>query len=361
MTENSFSILKTSDIGKIPQVTTSSDALRALITNASNEPLVVDTLPYTDATWCINNLNQAQSATGNQVYDTKKSLTIFEPRKIIANFNDVNNYTTNRPVTDFSYLQSKNPSIVAAALGSGLLAGTIPGLSTFYITRTPDNFVATEGYCDVVTPTGFLGPRTTTSMLNTPYFINAIQIGVDNFKKKDNYPYVQAAYLFLNSLPLATLREKYKTISNDVPTDLDYIASTFKKFGAIHKMPYAWVLKMGSIWYRYKTYKTTGVDFLDSAWTNFDYKGNFDPVASSDTKTYKFEFDGFKEITLQNTTSSLNPKIQSGFYPKVINDFNVSSNIRENAITYDVSIKMSQDRSDKKLKIHVGVYQKRAA
>jgi hypothetical protein len=36
LTENSFSILKTSDIGKIPQVTTSSDALRALITNASN-------------------------------------------------------------------------------------------------------------------------------------------------------------------------------------------------------------------------------------------------------------------------------------------------------------------------------------
>ena len=77
LTENSFSILKTSDIGKIPQVTTSSDALRALITNASNEPLVVDTLPYTDATWCVNNLNQAQSATGNQVYDTKKKFNNF--------------------------------------------------------------------------------------------------------------------------------------------------------------------------------------------------------------------------------------------------------------------------------------------
>ena len=48
-------------------------------------------------------------------------------------------------------------------------------------------------------------------------------------------------------------------------------------------------------------------------------------------------------------------------YVGLINDFNVSSNIRENDITYDVSIKMSQDRSDKKLKIHVGVYQKRAA
>jgi hypothetical protein len=152
--------------------------------------------------------------------------------------------------------------------------------------------------------------------LNTPYMVNAIQNGVLNWRKKDKYPYVQAAYLFINSLPLASLKEKYKTLG--ATNDLDYIASCFKKFGAIHKMPYAWVLKMGSIWYRYKTYKTTGVDFLDSAWTNFDYKVNFDPITSSDTKTYKFEFDGVKEITLQNTTSVNNPKIQTGFYPKLM-------------------------------------------
>ena len=48
-------------------------------------------------------------------------------------------------------------------------------------------------------------------------------------------------------------------------------------------------------------------------------------------------------------------------YVGLINDFNIFSNIRDNAITYDVSVKMSQERSDKKLKIHVGVYQKRAA
>lgn len=44
-------------------------------------------------------------------------------------------------------------------------------------------------------------------------------------------------------------------------------------------------------------------------------------------------------------------------YVSLIADFNISSTIRQNAITYDVSIKMAQDRSDKKLKIHVGVYQ----
>jgi hypothetical protein len=51
----------------------------------------------------LNNLNQGNTAVSNQVYNTNKSLTIFEPRKIIANFTDIYNYTLNRPVTNFSY------------------------------------------------------------------------------------------------------------------------------------------------------------------------------------------------------------------------------------------------------------------
>jgi hypothetical protein len=116
----------------------------------------------------------------------------------------------------------QNPTL--SAIVSGVYSGAIPGLSAFYTTRTPNNFIATEGYCDYTTPTGFLGPRTTTSMLNTPYFVNAIQNGVANSKINDPYPYVQSAYLFLNSLPLASLREKYKSITDgSTLTDLDYI------------------------------------------------------------------------------------------------------------------------------------------
>ena len=87
-------------------------------------------------------------------------------------------------------------------------------------------------------------------------------------------------------------------------------------------MPYAWILKLGSVWYRYKTYKEKGVDIIDSAWKNFNYKENFDPITSAETKTYEFTFDGVKQITLQEQTTS-NIKIQTGFFPKVINDFNV--------------------------------------
>jgi hypothetical protein len=325
ITENSYSVLGVQDLGKIPQLSTKSDALAKLIANASNEPMVVDTLPFTDASWCLNNLNQSSTSAGNQVYDTKKTLKIFEPRKIIANFNDVNDYKTNRPVTNFSYLLNQNPTVVAAV--SGIYSGAIPGLSTFYATRTPDNFIASEGYCDYTTPTGFLGPRTTTSMLNTPYFVNAIQNGVANSKKNDQYPYVQAAYLFLNSLPLASLREKYKTTTDgSTTTDLDYIASCFNKFGAIHKIPYAWMIKYGSIWHRYKKYKDTGVDILTGIWKNFDYTTNYDPISGSTTKPYSFKYSGVDRTVVLQSETTTDANMQVGFYPKLINDFNVFYN-----------------------------------
>ncbi len=324
ITENSFAILSTLDLGKIPQVSTKSEALRSLIVNDSNTPLIVDTLPYTNPTWCLNNLNQGNTAFSNQVYNTNKSLTIFEPRKIIANFTDVYNYTFNRPVTNFSYLVNQNPT-----------SEVIAGLNFFYISRFPDKFIPTEGYVNGTYPTNnsaltSLGSnifRTTTSMLNTPYFVNAIQNGVYNSRISGNtYPYVQAAYLFLNSLPLATLREKYKSYENNVTTDLDYISSALKKFGAIHKLPYAWILKYGSIWHRYKKYKESNVDILQSAWKNFNYEENFYPPTSSITETYTFKYSNVdKNITLQTeTTTDVN--MQVGFYPKLINDFNVFYN-----------------------------------
>lgn len=48
-------------------------------------------------------------------------------------------------------------------------------------------------------------------------------------------------------------------------------------------------------------------------------------------------------------------------YCGLISEFYVHSSIRDTAITYDVSVKLSADRSAKKLKIHVGVYQPKAA
>jgi hypothetical protein len=333
ITENSFAILNASDIGKIPQVSTKSDALRSLLNNASNTPLIVDTLPYTDPNWCLNNLNQGNSAVSNEVYSTNKSLTIFEPRKIIANFTDVYDYTTNRPVTNFSYLLNRNPSVEAST--DGVLNSGNNNLASFFFQRSPDNFIATEGYVDGITPNlsgsfgivTALGVRYSTSMLNTPYFVNAIQNGVYNSRISGNtYPYVQAAYLFLNSLPLATLREKYKSVSNDVVSDLDYISSSLKKFGAIHKLPYAWILKYGSIWHRYKKYKESNVDILETAWSNFGYAENYYPPTSSITQTYSFKYSNVDTRISLQSEGPTQIQMQVGFYPKLINDFNVFYN-----------------------------------
>jgi len=314
LTQNSFNILSLTDLGKEPQTNTKSDGLLQLVKNVTNEPIIIDTYPFTDPTWVATNMANSVTNSKNSVYNTNRVLTVFEDRDVISNFNSVYDYTKNRPVTNFSYLKVSNPTNQITSIG----------LDGFYLIRKdPTFFVPTEGYVNYISPSKNIPIETTTSMLNTPYFINAVQNGVYNWRRKDPYPYTQAAYLFINSLPLASLKEKYKT--EGASSDLDYIASCFKKFGAIHKMPYAWVLKMGSIWYRYKTFINTKTDILESAWKNFDYKTNFDPVTSSDTKTYTFKFDGENKIRLQNVDNNIT-KIQTGFYPKVINDFNVFYN-----------------------------------
>ena len=322
LTENSFSILSLNDIGREPQTQVNTSGLLELVKNGTNEPLVVDTYPFTNPSWVSENMENSSNSDKNSVYNTNQVLTVFEDRDVISNFNNLYNYSVNRPVTNFSYLRVSNPIDEVNKIG----------LNVFYeIRKDPTFFTPSEGYVNYVSPITKKIVETTTSILNTPYFVNSIQNGVDRWRRRDPYPYTQAAYLFINSLPLASLRERYKT--EGASTDLDYIASCFKKFGAIHKMPYAWVLKIGSLWYRYKTYKSTEVDFLDSAWKNFDYEGNFDPIMSSDTKTYKFDYEGTNTITLQNTSNNIN-SIQTGFYPKVINDFNVFYNGYDLYINY---------------------------
>ena len=342
--DNPTSILSTLDLGQIPQTNTTSPALRQLLSVATNDKLIVDTIPFTDPTWCLNNMSEGLTTQNNEVYNTKKTLTVFEPRKIIANFTDVYDFKINRPVTNFSYLNINDPYKIALDNQNNQIKTLLPN-------REPKDFVVTEGLVnsnlnlvDVVFGVGTLSLplAKTTSMLNTPYFVNAIQIGVENIRKKTKYPFTQAAYLFLNSLPLATLREKYKTSADNTTTDLDYIASCFNKFGAIHKIPYPWILKMGSIWYRYKLYKETSVDILTDVWKNFDYKVNYSPFLESETQTYKLEYYNYNgqtvvkepaNITLQTeTTNTL--EIQVGFYPKLINDFNVFYNGFELYQTY---------------------------
>jgi hypothetical protein len=285
-------------------------------TSSSNTFDFTDVYPLTNLNWDRNNLANGKSLNNaNEAFDTKDVLEYNDTYKTITNFENDDNSTTKRPYTYFNF---ENLSVTPDTTN----------LKTFYNTRSYKNQLVTEGNLKYTGYTNHLTDTQTTSMLNTPYFINAIQQGVFNFRYKQNdlYPYKTAAYLFLNSLPLATLREKYVTKNGESTTDLSYILATMKKFGAVHKLPYAWILKYGSIWNRYKTYKETGTDYLDSVWKDFNYVENWDPATSSTTKNYDLVIDGTpRNLVLDTTTTGAQPftDINTGFYPQLVDDFNV--------------------------------------
>ena len=284
-------------------------------TSSSNTFDFTDVYPITNLNWDRNNLANGKSLNNaNEAFDTKDVLEYNDTHKTVTNFEDDDNETTKRPYTYFNF---QNLSVTPDTTN----------LKTFYNTRAYKNQLVTEGNLKYTGYSNHLTETQTTSMLNTPYFINAVQQGVFNFryKQKDPYPYKTASYLFLNSLPLATLREKYVTKNGESTSDLSYILATMKKFGAVHKLPYAWILKYGSIWNRYKTYRDTGVDYLDSVWKDFNYLENWDPANSAATKNYNLVIDGIPRSLVLDTTTGTQPftDINTGFYPQLVDDFNV--------------------------------------
>lgn len=311
-TTNSFGIYSVFDIGKTPLYNPISEGLSLLAQSDNNEPLIIDTYPFTDPTWVQNNMVGSNANTGNLVYETKNVLKVYEPINILSNFTDIFNYSINRPVTTFTYKKFGETGLSGADYINRYFTFKLLDAQSLY---------PTEGYINYLNPSETFSMQTT-SLLNTSYFINAMQKGIENQKSGTTYPYTQAAFLFLNSLPLASLREKYKTYENGNTTDLDYISSVFKKYGAIHKLPYAWILKLGSIWYRYKKYVQTGVDILDEVWGDFDYIKNYSPILNSSSQTYEFDYQQERtNITLKKETE-FSTFMDLGFYPKIISDFN---------------------------------------
>jgi hypothetical protein len=282
-----------------------------------------DTYPFTNNTWDKSYLAYSDSfAQAENAFNTTKTLNFSESNKVIQSFKDGDGNNTRKPFTNFGFLGTIQTPPITEGTNEFVL-------QSFYDSRNTNykNQLLTEGNITYLNYSGGVVFNQTTSMLNTPYFINAIQVGVENFRNFDTYPYKAGAYLFLNSLPLATLKEKYKTNDNG-EIDLDYMFASFKKFGAIHKLPKPWVLKLGGIWHRYKTYIETGVDFLDTSFSGFNYTYNFDPASSNPAIDYVLDIGNNTNVDFileKNTTigSELATIMNVGFYPKLIDDFNV--------------------------------------
>jgi hypothetical protein len=287
--------------------------------NTNNFDLL-DLYPFTRLSWDNTYLaNGVAVSDSSSSFSTKNVITYNTSSKVISNFLGSTGVDSVKPFTNFS---TKN---VVAPYGYDT------NLKTFYESRTNDIQLPTEGNLRYFNYSGLVSSDQTVSMLNTPYFVNSIQEGVKKYRNYESYPYVSSAYLFINSLPLSTLREKYKTYTGSDSTysvkDLDYIFATLKKFGAIHKIPYAWLLKIGSVWHRYKTYVETGNDILNESWSGFSYVKNYDPVTNSPQRVYPLTIDGAQiDVVLEKDTTlglELSTVINTGFYPKLINDFNV--------------------------------------
>jgi len=308
------------------KITQSIKNLENYLNNSLGETIVydqTDVYPYIKNEWLLNNVANAVNLTSDPInfFNTSKVIKFNQTIAQVANFE--NSSSDVRPFTNFSF---KNGKLINSG-DTSLNYTTKTELESFFNKRSlnPLDQFPTEGNLNYKNYNGFLVESGTTSMLNTPYFINSILKGVENYKNFDKYPYREAAYLFLNSLPLSTLKEKY--ISGDTETDeLSYILSTFKKQSAIHKLPFAWVLKYGSIWHRYKNWVETGNDFMAAVWKDFDQTSNYDPITNNPNKTYSLKTDNqLYDIVLQEdvTTGLLtSTQMNLGFYPRVINDFN---------------------------------------
>ena len=276
-----------------------------------------DLQPFINKDWCKNYLADGIHLKKNG-FETKTTLKYHETLKTITNFDSETNSVMIRPIVNF--LTEKNQSVIPEVLNS---ADNF--FSEFYKDRPFDEQFITEGNVRYFNYSGFVNSNQTTSILNTPFFINALQEGVNNYKNNSTIPFISAAYLFLNSLPLSTLKEKYKTFDSD--EDLGYIFASLKKFAGTHKLPYPWILKLGSIWYRYKTYVKTGNDILNQSWSGFSYINNYDPANNNPELTYYLtgvnsNYDIVLEKNMDFTGGVKFSSINVGFYPKLINDFN---------------------------------------
>lgn len=319
-----------------------------LNSNKSNQVTFLDTYPFTNLNWVQNNLSLGKNINDIQdAYNTKEIHTILSTKKCVSTF-DVSDDVFNDKKYFTSYNWKNNTSESSNQVQTNLLEGgqqivdinTHESARKYFNDRKYTDLYLTESFLnygdEYNTTINNLTPTQTTSLLNTPFFVNAISKGIENKKASIEDPYVGLGYLYLNSLPFANTREYLKTLSSGVLKNESYIFAALNKFASIHSQPYLWLIKMGSIWHRYKKYETSGIDILDGIWEDFDYVKNYDPISNDIEKPYIIKNQEGEDINFYhkfkiNNNIVINPEnpttvnaeyltINAGVYPKVIND-----------------------------------------
>jgi len=327
----------------IDNSTTSIQKLEGLLNSTkSNELSFLDGYPFTSTEWLKNNIsNGNQVLTARETNKTTNTFNIIESKKVVASFNEEDEEYENKFFSNFNWVKNVDQPIdinngdVTDNLNDNNGLNTSLSAINFFNNRKESQLYLTESYLDYSenydSTVNNLTALQTSSLLNTPYFINAIISGVDKEKNNIQNPYTQLGYLYLNSLPLSNVSEKIKSYVSETTSNGDYIFSVLNKYSAIHKQSYLWFLKCGSIWHRYKKYHNDGVDILDEVWKDFDYKNMFDPIGGDYTKIYNLinsegqaePYQGFFNYEIIGEGEFEDNIYQSenvGIYPKLIDD-----------------------------------------
>ena len=132
-------------------------------------------------------------------------------------------------------------------------------------------------------------------MMNTPYFINALLTGVTNEQSGVKEAYKEAAYLFLNSLPLPTFRERVLVGDGSAGDEFGaYMSELFNQVPALHDVPVSLLMRVGSIWWRYKETVKSTTDPILSIWGDIGTgpENVYDPAGQSITRVYNYDDNG---------------------------------------------------------------------
>ena len=63
-----FSILSLKETGKIPKEPIKDTTLQEIIKLPYNTPMLLDTYPFTDGSWCLKNMDNSRQNTNDLVY-----------------------------------------------------------------------------------------------------------------------------------------------------------------------------------------------------------------------------------------------------------------------------------------------------
>ena len=272
----------------------------------------------------------------SEEYNDTTNVTIFlDEKKTLANLKENSKgeklsyyqYDISDTYKNYNNLIFVTPTTTTPILNRQTLITYFEELRTNWNTNTTRNFLTNDlliisNYSGGVSNTQF------TTLFNTPIFTNALFKGIEKEKNGDINPYVALGYVYLSSFDQPDLNSFLKNVTKLEDSKV-YIGDLLSKYSAINQVPYNYLLYIGAVWHRYKTWVESNktFDILNDIWQDFNYTNYYDPITNDLSKEYTIKnytggttsFRAF-ETLVNPAGTEFTDKYNLGFYPKLIND-----------------------------------------